>query len=379
MRSIARLCIVLAWLLAALLPASGASVIFYSKADNSYGWCAGYSYSRGESCAREQCLAFGSGCELAIECDGYWSATAFAPDPHEGFGASCEWPTAGAARGIALLSCIYASHALCTTSAAFDGNARTASAKSNTDYDLAWYTQSLLLALGYDIGEVDGEIGSRTRSALSNFQTRIGMEPTGQPDWTAMGLLLYVYGGTARFVADTISQTDAADQHIVQTYAYRYAGAPGPDLSLAAELANHEESWRRTIVAALIAYAEAPCTLPAGAVGGTDRADIWAVSCAEGNYLLALGGPTPVVTRADGSLIMKPLPVACPAGDEPLPTPGPDAPQQARPSPNTLNGPSPDLAKMVDCFMSDARQFKPSPNIINGISPDLAAAGAGGQ
>lgn len=373
MRSVVRLGIVMVWLLASLLPAGAASVIFYSKADNSYGWCAGYSYSRGESCAREECLAYGSGCELAIECDGYWSATAFAPDPHEGFGASCEWPSAGAARGIALLGCIYASHALCTTSAAFDGNARTTSAKSNTDYDLAWYTQSLLLALGYDIGEVDGEIGSRTRTAIRDFQSRIGVEPTGEADWTVMGLLLYVYGGTARFVADTIAQTDAADQHIVQTYAYRYAGAPSQDFSLAAELANHEETWRRTIVAALIAYnSDASCTLPATAIGGTDAVAIWMVSCAEGDYLLALDGPAPIVTRTDGGVATRPLVVACADADQP--TAGPNS-QQFKPSPNTLNAPSPNLAPApTDCPAPGGEQFKPSPNTINGMAPNLGAA-----
>ncbi len=48
-----------------------------------------------------ECLAYGSGCELAIECDGTLGATAFAPDPYEGFGASCEWQDAGDRRSIA--------------------------------------------------------------------------------------------------------------------------------------------------------------------------------------------------------------------------------------------------------------------------------------
>jgi peptidoglycan hydrolase-like protein with peptidoglycan-binding domain len=369
MHTALRLCLVMVWLIAARLPASGASVIFYSKADNSYGWCAGYSYSRGESCAREQCLAYGSGCELAIECDGYWSATAFAPDPYEGFGASCEWPSAGAARGIALLSCIYASHALCSTSAAFDGNARSASETANSNYDLAWYTQNLLLGLGYDIGEVDGEIGSRTRAAIADFQSIVGLEPTGEADWTMMGLLLLAYGGTARFVGDIIAQTDAADQHIVQTYAYRYAGAPAADLSLAAELARLEDGWRRTVVAALVSYSDAACTLPASAVGGTDAAETWTVSCLEGDYLLSLGGPTPVVTRAEGPVDIKPLPVACPPEEDFLPTP--DAQQQVKPSPNTLNGPPPESTRRQDCLMTQVMRLKPSPNTVNSKPPTV--------
>lgn len=378
MRSIVRVSLMMAWLLAALLPASGASAIFYSKADNSYGWCAGYSYSRSESCAREQCLELGSGCELAIECDGGWSATAFAPDPYAGFGASCEWQNAGIARSIALLSCIYASHALCTTSTAFDGNARSTSDKSNDAYDLAWYTQSLLLALGYDIGEVDGEIGSRTRSAIADFQSKVGVEATGKADWTVMGLLLYAYGGSARFVRDTIAEVDAADPQVVQTYTYRYASAPSPDFSLAAELANHEESWRRTIVAALVAYnSDAACSLPATGVTGTDSPGTWAVTCAEGTYLLALAGPTPVVTFADAIPEPQPLVVACAPGEDPLPNPGPGTQQQqqAKPSPNTINGPSPDLAPLAADCVAPGADFKPSPNTVNGMAPNLGAAG----
>ena len=401
MRAALRFCLVLAWLFAALLPASGASVIFYSKADNAYGWCAGYSYGRGESCAREQCLEYGSGCELAIECDGGWSATAFAPDPYEGFGASCEWQNSGIARSIALLSCIYSSRSLCSTSAAFDGNARSASANANADYDLAWYTQRLLLTLGYDIGEVDGEIGSKTRAAIARFQSTIGLEPTGKAAWDVMALMLYAAGGTARFVRDVVAETDSADQHIVNTYAYRYAGAPAADITFAAELAGLEEGWRRTVAAALVAYAQVPCALPAAGVGATESADTLSVSCAEGDYLLALAGPIPVVTRADGVIDIKPIPVSCPVEGEVVPAPGAgqEAEQRFKPSPSTLNGPAPDRdpeaskpsllttnspapgsMPSTGCPDSAGRGQKFSPNTVNGMSPDLAAAlGAGGD
>ncbi|WP_230530552.1 lytic murein transglycosylase [Microvirga roseola] len=41
--------------------------------------------------------------------------------------------------------------------------------------------QSLLLARGYDIGEVDGKIGSKTREAIKDVERRIGLEPRGRP------------------------------------------------------------------------------------------------------------------------------------------------------------------------------------------------------
>jgi lytic murein transglycosylase len=43
------------------------------------------------------------------------------------------------------------------------------------------HLQRLLLAQGYDIGEVDGKIGPLTRAAIEDAEKRFGMEPTGRP------------------------------------------------------------------------------------------------------------------------------------------------------------------------------------------------------
>jgi lytic murein transglycosylase len=41
--------------------------------------------------------------------------------------------------------------------------------------------QRLLTARGYDVGEPDGRIGSKTREALKDVERRIGLEPRGRP------------------------------------------------------------------------------------------------------------------------------------------------------------------------------------------------------
>ncbi|SCZ39762.1 lytic murein transglycosylase [Afifella marina] len=41
--------------------------------------------------------------------------------------------------------------------------------------------QRLLLAQGYDVGEVDGKVGPMTRDAIKKAEQRFGMEPTGRP------------------------------------------------------------------------------------------------------------------------------------------------------------------------------------------------------
>jgi lytic murein transglycosylase len=40
--------------------------------------------------------------------------------------------------------------------------------------------QQRLAALGYDVGEIDGMIGAKSRSAISEFQTSIGVKPDGR-------------------------------------------------------------------------------------------------------------------------------------------------------------------------------------------------------
>jgi peptidoglycan hydrolase-like protein with peptidoglycan-binding domain len=37
-----------------------------------------------------------------------------------------------------------------------------------------------LVARGYDIGEIDGMIGTKSRAAISEFQTSVGMKADGR-------------------------------------------------------------------------------------------------------------------------------------------------------------------------------------------------------
>jgi hypothetical protein len=46
---------------------------------------------------------------------------------------------------------------------------------------LAADTQEALLALGFDIGEVDGQIGTSTRDAIRDFERSQGRKPSGKP------------------------------------------------------------------------------------------------------------------------------------------------------------------------------------------------------
>lgn len=364
MRWLVSICLALILASGAVLQSQAASVIFYSKADNSYGWCAGYSYGRSESCAREQCLGLGTKCELAIECEGGWSAAAFANDPWTGFGASCEWQDANTARSVALLSCIYVSHALCYTSQAFNGSGKTSSEKSNAAFDTAWYAQSMLADLGYDIGTIDGAIGSRTKAAIRQFQTAIGVEATGEADGALVQLLLFNSGGTRRFVDRVVAETDTVDEQTIANYTYRYADAAAGDQTLSTELAALAQQDRLAVLASIVNFANVRCGFPAvGAGPQAGSPDTWAVACAEQSYLVTFGGTAPTIVASNVS-------IDCPATDSAAADSREIAPDETRPSPLSLGSPMPNAPAapvaqvpnappQVDC-VATSTEFKPS-------------------
>ena len=45
-------------------------------------------------------------------------------------------------------------------------------------------TQEALLALGYEIGDIDGQIGPATRKAIRAFEKKQGLKVSGQPSVT---------------------------------------------------------------------------------------------------------------------------------------------------------------------------------------------------
>ena len=49
--------------------------------------------------------------------------------------------------------------------------------------------QQRLQALGYDVGEIDGRIGSKTRNALRQEQIKRGQVPDGWPSPSALKML----------------------------------------------------------------------------------------------------------------------------------------------------------------------------------------------
>jgi hypothetical protein len=54
--------------------------------------------------------------------------------------------------------------------------------------------QARLRNLGYDVGEIDGDVGPRTQAALRDFQEQAGFEPTGEINQDTLKALESAHG-----------------------------------------------------------------------------------------------------------------------------------------------------------------------------------------
>lgn len=230
-------------LLLALLPrdAAAQTAVYYSKPENTYGWCADYgSYAATRQCAQGYCAQSGSDCRLVLECEGGWAAIA---SSQNGFGAACKRNSTFYARQWALVYCIVASGELCGTDYTFYGGTQQSEAE-NKAFDDAWYAQLLLQRVGYDLGIVDGVVGAKTRKAIRDYQQSRGLPVTGEITSELMDKLLAEKGGVSEVVA------------IVKRELYEDETNPSPDITYGAS--------RTATPVADTAYADALAAYNAG-------------------------------------------------------------------------------------------------------------------
>ncbi|MGE0726455.1 MAG: L,D-transpeptidase family protein [Acidimicrobiia bacterium] len=90
-----------------------------------------------------------------------------------------------------------------------------------SDEERAIAAQRLLLAHGYDIGEIDGDIGPATMAALSDFQRTNGLAVTGALD-AATFARLEANGGALSAELPGSVVVDLSEQHL---HVYNAAGA----------------------------------------------------------------------------------------------------------------------------------------------------------
>jgi hypothetical protein len=288
----------LALAILALTPSLAASAIYYSPPDNTYGWSAGYGYDRAHSNAREYCQgAGGADCQLVMECDGGYGAVAFSEDGPGGFAGGCGYGGLYGARVQVLGECMVASNALCWTDSLFDTNGNELPVGN---FDLVLYTQFLLQAGGYELGISDGEMGPATRTAVQQFQQKVGLEPTGIVDDQLFFVLLDVAGGTSHFVSLVKHQiTVDRPPELADNY-YSYAAQPKPARSASEELATLTEEHQRLVIAAVLNDRGTVCTTPATSVEAVPpdgSSGIWLVTCREGDHtLMRMEGATMITT-----------------------------------------------------------------------------------
>jgi hypothetical protein len=309
-------------LLALILPSTQAcaeTVIYYSPTENAYGWCAGYSYNRAHSCARNYCAdQNATDCQLALECADGWGAVAFADNPAVGVGMSCGLNKSSFAQSIALANCMAVSNTMCWTDVTFDGSGDTSSAESNREFDITWYSQAMLQLSNYDPGTADGNIGRQTRSAIEEFQVDLGRSATGTLDDELFLRLLDAAGGAQHFSELLKRDVVEPEKSDLSQNMYGYSAAPLAKTSFSEELMTRSEDQRLIALAVQLATSNTPCALPALSAEAVPDATsgIWDIECMEGSYTLILNddGSTIVTTNS--------------------------APEEASPSPKTQPEPS---------------------------------------
>jgi peptidoglycan hydrolase-like protein with peptidoglycan-binding domain len=279
-----RVLYVLAALLFAVLaatPAQSATAIAYAEAENTYGWCAGYTTSEAPGCAQEWCRKSGGGdCRIALVCDAGWNSVAFADTQDaSGFGASCDMGSAHDARVVALSRCIEQARTICWTSSTFNGQGEERSEDENRTFDQTWYIQVLLHGIGYDAGTIDGAFGNRTRTAIRSFQADLGIAQTGELSDDLLYMLLTRNGGLEVLVSDmeTLIGTFSTDE-VSRSFGRSYT--PHSNWSISRELAKRTTTVQRVMLAQLLRMNDYDCPMPARDTQHIDPATgTWLVTC----------------------------------------------------------------------------------------------------
>jgi peptidoglycan hydrolase-like protein with peptidoglycan-binding domain len=192
------------------------------------------------------------------------------------------------ARIIALVNCIVRSRTICWTSSTFNGDGQERNANDNGDFDLTWYTQALLLGLGYDTGEPDGVYGNRTKAAIQAFQREAGLPATGAINEDLFYLLLTHSGGTPYMVGvmEAFMKDLSADEI---ARAFSASSSPMAPMTLTEELATRNTTVQRAMIASYLIINDHDCPVPATNLSVDTATGTWDVSCSNGGeYTLVL-------------------------------------------------------------------------------------------
>ncbi len=266
-----------------------ATAFFYSEPEQYYGWGAGYNYSRSEQVAHSNCDKGGSACKFVLECDGGWSAVAFADGFARAVSFSCGYRTAVGARIAALVVCTAQARTLCWTSSAISNNGNERSESDNLDFDITWYAQEILYVSGFDPGTADGQMGGKTRAALKDFQVKLGLEPTGKLDDELFRRLLDSVGGRLA-VSNGLKRLAEAEKDEYSKSTYALATSPFAVASFSEEIAQRPDADRRLTLATLLSAWGTKCTLPASGAEPVpaDGTGGWLVTCNEGQWTVLM-------------------------------------------------------------------------------------------
>jgi|GEM_PF-6119690 len=277
-------------------PARADTSVAYSPAENSYGWCAYTDGTDVERCALRQCQSYGgTACRTVVLCGEGMNAVALAQAPAVGIGVSCGVGNPFTARAVALAACMRATNANCWTDTIFDAIGNQTPQETVWAGDRAFFATGILQLRNFEVDDLTDTLDGQARAALSDFQAKVGLPQSGEPDNDTLGRLFWSVsvGTVTRELGSFFLDAYAGD---LAGRAYGHAVSGNPPRQVGEEWLAMDEATRMKAVATFLAARGTACTLPARAAFPPfeEDADFWSVECAEGSYSLIIdeGGTT---------------------------------------------------------------------------------------
>lgn len=279
-------------LLAAVLAAApgisqGETVFAYSQTESTYGACYGCGPDALDRAMDECRAAGGTDCRPVLSCANGWAATAFPAEGGPfGIGLACGLSSETAARTLALAACIGEANWFCRIDQVADPRGNSRAESDGGAWVRTFTVQTLLSALGYEVGEIDGVAGPATQAARAAFSARTGVALPSAIDTTETWWLIMALGGQSLYfelIRRTAYATGLAQAgHLV----HGWAAEPNPSPGFGTEVSGLKEIAMLRAWSVYLTQRDQPCTLPAEKAvpvfGSPD--EMWQVVCREGTY-----------------------------------------------------------------------------------------------
>jgi hypothetical protein len=270
-------------LLALTTSAHAQAVVAYNETTSFWSLTPGADIEADRRLAVEDCEANSGGpCQVLLECPAGWIAVAESGEPELGRGFGCGMETAAGARMMALVACTAAANRICDLRGAISPQGEQFfDSSTEGPATTAMYAQYMLDGFGYDIGQIDGEIGRKTKTALREWEASVGLPPTGEVTNDIVSLMFYAAWGR-QAVVDAMKDFGESISEDFTMIGRALSERPLRPLNY--ELARADEEKMPQILGVVVSAAQSsPCVT---SYWERRRPFAYAVNCEDGNRWL---------------------------------------------------------------------------------------------